>query len=138
VRVLRWLAAIVVGVIVSSLTLLLWYRQASQPVHEGTISVVGLGAPVDVRRDEQGIPTLVAKSEHDALFALGFVHAQDRLWQIEFNRRLASGRLSEVLGPSALPTDRFLRTLGFIASRSAPTNRSTRNTVTWWTLTSRA
>lgn len=111
-RVLRWLAAIVVGVIVSSLVLFLWYRQASQPIHEGTISVVGLGAPVDVRRDEQGIPTLVAKSERDALFALGFVHAQDRLWQIEFNRRLASGRLAEVLGPSALPTDRFLRTLG--------------------------
>ena len=65
-----------------------------------------------VRRDEQGIPTIVAASERDAAFALGFVHAQDRLWQIEFNRRLAAGRLAEVLGPSALPTDQFLRTLG--------------------------
>jgi penicillin amidase len=46
------------------------------------------------------------------MFALGFLHAQDRLWQMEFNRRLAAGRLSELLGPAALPTDKFLRTLG--------------------------
>jgi penicillin amidase len=89
-----------------------WYRQASQPAFEGTLALPGLADSVQVRRDAQAIPTIVASNEHDAIFVLGFVHAQDRLWQMEFNRRLASGRLAEVLGASALPTDQFLRTLG--------------------------
>src|SRR5262249_42899358 len=52
-------------------------------------------------------------SKADALFGLGYVHAQDRLWQMEFQRRVGHGRLSEVLGPATLPQDRFLRTVGF-------------------------
>ncbi len=111
-RLLRWgawsAAALVVGIASASL----WYRQASQPIHEGTLRLQGLAATVDVRRDEHGIPTIVAGSERDASVALGFIHAQDRLWQMEFNRRLAAGRLAEVLGAGALPTDKFLRTLG--------------------------
>jgi penicillin amidase len=67
---------------------------------------------VEVLRDAQGIPHIFARSERDAQFALGFVHAQDRLWQLEMNRRIASGRLAEVLGAAALDTDRFLRTIG--------------------------
>lgn len=111
-RVLRWSAGLAGGVAVVGIALLLWYRQASQPIHEGTIRVAGLAEPVNVWRDEHGVPTIVAQSERDAVFALGFAHAQDRLWQMEFNRRLAAGRLAEILGASALPTDRFLRTLG--------------------------
>ncbi len=111
-RLLRWMgwSALLLALLMTAAAL--WYRQSSQPLHEGKLTVPGLDSPVKVRRDEQGIPTIVALSERDAAFALGFVHAQDRLWQIEFNRRLASGRLAEVLGPSALPTDQFLRTLG--------------------------
>jgi len=91
---------------------LLWYRQATLPTVEGRLDVAGLAAPVTIRRDAHGIPSITAASEADALFALGFAHAQDRLWQMEFNRRLAAGRLAEILGASALPTDKFLRTLG--------------------------
>ena len=111
-RVVRWIGwgGLTLGLLV--FTGLLWYRQASQPIHEGTVRVEGIAGRVDVRRDEQGIPTIVASSEHDANFALGYSHAQDRLWQMEFNRRLAAGRLAEILGASALPTDQFLRTLG--------------------------
>jgi len=112
VRWLGWLAWLVLAAIVLLAAALLWYRQASQPLHEGTLQVPGLQAAVAIRRDAYGIPTIDAKTEHDAYFALGFVHAQDRLWQMEFNRRLAAGRLAEVLGASALPTDQFLRTLG--------------------------
>ena len=74
--------------------------------------LAGLAAPVEVLRDRHGIPHIFAASLEDAHFALGFVHAQDRLWQMEMNRRIGSGRLAEMLGPAALETDRFMRTLG--------------------------
>ena len=111
-RALRWIAWSGLTILVAAVATGLWYRQASQPLHEGTLRLEGLDATVEVRRDEQGIPTIVADNERDATFALGFLHAQDRLWQMEFNRRLAAGRLSELLGAAALPTDKFLRTLG--------------------------
>jgi len=88
------------------------YRVALLPQVNGTLKVPGLAAPVDIVRDREGVPHIFAHSEDDAHFALGFVHAQDRLWQMEMNRRIHSGRLAEILGPSALPTDKFLRTLG--------------------------
>ena len=91
----------------------LWYRQASLPIHEGTYLVSGLQQAVRIDRDEDhGIPNIVAANERDATFALGYVHAQDRLWQMEMNRRIAAGRLAEVLGEPALDTDKFLRTIG--------------------------
>ncbi|MEO7254505.1 MAG: penicillin acylase family protein [Casimicrobium sp.] len=62
--------------------------------------------------DADGIPTIDAKSEHDLSFAVGFMHARDRLWQMEMNRRIGRGELAEILGPKALETDKFLRTLG--------------------------
>nr|WP_217344614.1 penicillin acylase family protein [Noviherbaspirillum sp. L7-7A]MBV0878779.1 penicillin acylase family protein [Noviherbaspirillum sp. L7-7A] len=90
----------------------LWYRSASLPKTSGELSMSGLQSPVDVVRDREGIPHIYARSAHDAYFALGVVHAQDRLWQMEMNRRIAAGRVAEVLGPKAADTDRFLRTLG--------------------------
>ncbi len=89
----------------------LWLR-TSLPRLDGTLALEGLKAPVEVLRDGNGIPYIRATSTHDAYFALGFVHAQDRLWQMEFNRRLGSGRLSEVLGQRTVELDRFMRTLG--------------------------
>ena len=89
----------------------LWLR-GSLPVIDGERTVSGLAEPVDVVRDRHGVPHVLAGSEEDALFALGYVHAQDRLWQMEMNRRIGAGRLAEVLGPAALDTDRLLRVLG--------------------------
>jgi penicillin amidase len=83
------------------------------PQVNGTLQVPGLRAPVTVVRDQWGVPHIYASNLHDLLFAQGYVHAQDRFWQMEFWRRLGSGRLSEVLGKSALPTDRFVRTIGW-------------------------
>lgn len=94
------------------MALALWYRQASLPVHEGTFMVPGLQQPVRIERDTHGVPNIVAATERDATFALGYAHAQDRLWQMEMNRRIAAGRLAEVLGEPALDTDKFLRTIG--------------------------
>jgi len=112
VRALRVLGLVVALLIVGALALLLWFRQASQPLHEGTLRVPLLQQPLRIERDANGIPHVIAASEHDAAFGLGFAHAQDRLWQMEMNRRIAAGRLSEILGSSALDTDRFLRTIG--------------------------
>lgn len=78
----------------------------------GKTTVAGLEAPVEIIRDRYDIPHCFAQSASDALFALGYVQAQDRLWQMQWNRRAAMGRLAEIAGPEALPVDRFCRTLG--------------------------
>jgi len=82
------------------------------PRVSGTLAVAGLRASVEVIRDRWGVPHLFARNTHDLFFAQGFVHAQDRLWQMEFNRRVSSGRLSEIFGATTLQMDRFLRTVG--------------------------
>jgi len=83
------------------------------PSESGERLVRGIHAPVSIARDAHGVPTIRAGSEADALFGLGFAHAQDRLWQMEFQRRIGAGRLAEILGPRLISTDRFLRTVGF-------------------------
>jgi penicillin amidase len=89
----------------------LWLRQ-SLPQTEGSVAIAGLSAPVEVLRDVQGLVTIRAESEADAFTALGFVHAQDRLAQMDLMRRMGAGRLSEVLGERTVKLDRLMRTLG--------------------------
>ncbi len=88
------------------------YLRSSLPRVNGEIRVPGLAGPVEIVRDADAIPHIYAQSHEDAVFGLGFLHAQDRLWQMEFQRRVGSGRLSEVIGSTTLGTDRFIRTLG--------------------------
>ncbi|HEV2676894.1 MAG TPA: penicillin acylase family protein [Aliidongia sp.] len=88
------------------------FLAASLPQTKGTLDLPGLEHPVSVVRDAQGVPTIKALSSHDLYLALGFVHAQDRLWQMDLQRRVAQGRLSEIFGADALGTDRYMRTLG--------------------------
>jgi len=100
------------------------YAWRSLPQTDGAITLTASGAvprgAVTIERDAAGIPTIRAASRDDALFGLGYAHAQDRLWQMEFQRRVGMGRLSEIFGPASLNTDRFLRTLGTgRAARSA-------------------
>ncbi len=82
-----------------------------QPKIDGQVQLAGLRAGVEIRRDDWGVPHIYAQNPPDLFFAQGFVHAQDRLFQMDFSRRLAAGRLAEVLGPPALPVDRWMRTL---------------------------
>lgn len=88
---------------------LLW---ATLPPRDGEIDLPGLSAPVTVLEDAHGIPRITAATELDAAQALGWLHARDRLFQMELMRRNASGRLAEIAGPAALRLDRFSRTLG--------------------------
>jgi penicillin amidase len=88
-----------------------WLLRRPLPRIRGTLRLRGLHNPVEVLRDPWGVPHIYAETSHDLFFAQGFVHAQDRLWQLDFQRRLVSGRLAEVLGTEALPLDRWMRTL---------------------------
>jgi penicillin G amidase len=90
-----------------------WQGQRWEAQIEGTVEIRGLQKPVEILRDRWGVPHIYAQNDHDLFFAQGFVHAQDRLWQMELNRRLSSGRLSEIFGETTLDTDRATRTLGF-------------------------
>jgi penicillin amidase len=91
-----------------------WHVRACLPVLDGTIAVPGLAAPVEVLRDARGVPHIRAQSMADALFAQGYVTAQDRLWQMDLNRRNAEGRLSEVFGNFTLSLDTETRTYGLL------------------------
>ena len=81
------------------------------PQDNGTLSIQGLEAPVEILRDRWGVAHIYARNASDVVLAQGFVHAQERLWQMDFTRRVVFGRLSEVLGEAALPADRAMRTL---------------------------
>jgi penicillin amidase len=85
----------------------------SFPQTDGEIHLKGLDGSVDVYRDGMGIPHIYATTLHDLFMAQGYVHAQDRFWQMDFWRHIGSGRLSEMFGKSQVQTDEFLRTLGW-------------------------
>jgi penicillin amidase len=114
-RLARWLIGLVASLI--SVTAfggaVAWFFfQSSLPQTEGRINVAGLREPAMIERDADGVPHIRARSESDAYFALGYVHAQDRLWQMEAMRRFGAGRLSEAFGRQTLGTDRMMRALG--------------------------
>jgi penicillin amidase len=89
-----------------------WLFRKGLPRIDGAVQVPGISAAVEIIRDTDGIPHIFAASIEDAAFGHGFVHAQDRLWQMELSRRIGAGRLSEFAGKAALEADRFLRRVG--------------------------
>jgi penicillin amidase len=94
----------------------LWVPQTAQksfPQTDGEIKLSGLDGPVDIYRDSMGIPHIYATTLHDLFMAQGYVHAQDRFWQMDFWRHIGSGRLAEMFGKSQAKTDAFLRTLNW-------------------------
>nr|WP_315466116.1 penicillin acylase family protein [uncultured Rhodoferax sp.] len=113
-----------------------WYLYQKQPVRSGVVELSDLGSKVTVRYDERGVPHISAQNEADLYRALGYVHAQDRLFQLEMVRRLANGELAEVLGPKLLEVDKLFRTLGLrehakkvvaTMDRSTPANQALLN-----------
>ena len=110
---IRVLLIVVVAVLVVAVVVLhhLLFRRPL-PRIAGTITLAGLRAPVRITRDRVGVPHIDAESLEDAAFGLGFVHAQDRGWQLELNRRVASGRLAEIAGAEGLAADRLVRRVG--------------------------
>ncbi|MBE1284668.1 MAG: penicillin acylase family protein [Rhodobacteraceae bacterium] len=115
--VFRWLLRLAAGlVLLVVLGVVLVYYLASQslPDYDQTLEVQGLSAPVEIVRDNANVPHIFPvdpNADNDALFALGYAHAQDRLWQMTMLRRTVQGRLSEVFGPRTVRIDRLLRRL---------------------------
>jgi penicillin G amidase len=102
------LSLVVIGVAVYGT----WTVRRSFPSYEGELAVAGLEANVTVHRDEYGIPQIYADSAEDLFTAQGYVHAQDRFWEMDFRRHVTAGRLAELFGEDQVERDTFLRTLG--------------------------
>ncbi|WP_342720227.1 penicillin acylase family protein [Acidovorax sp. FHTAMBA] len=92
------------------------YVQRSFAQLDGSIAVAGLGNAVQVRRDGADVTHIRAQSPQDAWFSMGYVHAQERTWQLEFNRRVMHGQLSEVFGPATVETDKLMRSLDIMGA----------------------
>lgn len=114
IYVIITIALLLLGAVVLSFLGLVWalFRRPL-PQTKGELSVDGLDAAVEIVRDRWGVPHIFAETEHDAWFAQGYVHAQDRLFQMEYVRRLARGTMAEAFGVTALEADRWSRVLGF-------------------------
>ena len=112
---MRWIKGffkLLVVLLVAAAVVAAYYAQSSLPKMNGTLQLNGLSAPVKVHRDASDVTHILASRPTDAWKAMGYVHAQERGWQLEFNRRVMRGALSEVLGPATLETDKLMRTLG--------------------------
>lgn len=112
-RVAFLVVAAIVVVAVAAAFFVTWTIQRSFPQTDGSIELDGLQAEVTVQRDDRGIPTITADSTDDLFYAQGFVHAQDRFFEMDFRRHVTSGRVAEMFGESQAGTDAFLRTLGW-------------------------
>jgi penicillin amidase len=113
---LRWLAyvlALLLAVALGATGWFWWQMRASLPQLDGTVAIPGLSAPVQIERDALGVPTITGATRADVARALGFLHAQDRYFQMDLLRRSGAGELAELFGPAALPLDRSHRLHGF-------------------------
>jgi penicillin amidase len=124
------LVVVTLAVIVSVLGF--WTVTRSFPQTSGTIAIPGLSAKVQVRRDDAGIPQITASSAHDLFMAEGYVHAQDRFWEMDFRRHVTAGRLSELFGESQLGTDEFIRTLGWRRVAEQEVKRLDKTTLSYY------
>src|SRR5258707_4507503 len=96
------------------------YLRSALPETDGRIVVSGPKAQIRIERDADGVPLITAQDDEDAAFGLGFVHAQERLFQMELQRRYGAGRLAEIFGQQAFATDRQMRLLGLYRAAESP------------------
>ncbi len=112
-RIVLGIGILILLLVLAVAGLVTWLIYHPLPTTQGSLSLPGLSAPVTVVRDSAGIPHITAANSADLFRAQGYVTAQDRLFEMDFYRRVASGRLSEVLGPTTLANDQFIRTVGW-------------------------
>jgi penicillin amidase len=129
-RILKWVLGILLGLIIVIFIGVYAYLRSTLPDYEGEIVVEGRKKPVEIIRDAYAMPHIYAQTDEDAFFALGYCMAQDRLFQMDFVRRAARGRLAEILGSDLVPVDKLFRTITAgrsfeeIASKYTPEFRS--------------
>ncbi len=122
-RILKKLFIFIFGLIVITVLAGLFYAYHQKPTYEGALSLKNIDKTTTVYFDDYGIPHIYAENQQDAITTLGYVHAQDRLWQMELMRRIAPGKLSEVFGKVMLKNDTFFKSLGIEeASKKAVKN----------------
>ena len=110
----RWLIRIVTALMVLSVLAALigyWFLSRSLPDYDEDFALQGLAGPVEIVRSNDNVPHIFATADKDVFFALGFAHAQDRLWQMTMLRRTAQGRLSELFGTATVGVDELIRRL---------------------------
>jgi penicillin amidase len=112
-RIAVWTLSVVLVLALVATGFVVWSVRRAFPDVDGTLALPGLSAPVTVYRDEHGIPQVYAQSAHDLFAAQGYMHAQDRFWEMDFRRHVTAGRVAELFGPDQVPTDAFLRTSGW-------------------------
>ena len=112
-RKLKFIGATLAALVVLLLVLAFFALRASLPALDGNLPQAGLSAPVHISRDARGVPTIEAANRADLAFATGFLHAQDRFFEMDLSRRLAAGELSELFGTVALGQDRQARLFRF-------------------------
>ncbi|SEK43232.1 penicillin amidase [Nonomuraea pusilla] len=122
---LRWFARVLTVLLVLALVLagvLVYTVRKSFPQVDGTLRLPGLSRPVEIYRDKSGIPHIYADSPADLFMAQGFVHAQDRFYEMDFRRHITAGRLSELFGAATLDNDKAIRTMGWrrVAEQELP------------------
>ncbi len=111
-KILKFIGTGLIALVILVVVTGYFFLQSLKPTYDGELQLVGLQEEVRVHYDTWGIPHIYGKNQEDVYRAFGYVHAQDRLWQMELTRRIASGRLSEVFGKDLLKTDKFFKTLG--------------------------
>ncbi|MCO4316161.1 penicillin acylase family protein [Phyllobacterium sp. 21LDTY02-6] len=116
IKGLLWIVfSLVPLILIASVLAYIWITRSVTP-SEGQAAIAGLAAPVTITRDKNAVPHIVGNTVEDVFTALGFVHGQERLWQMEVSRMAGQGRLSELFGETTIPTDRFIRSLGVYES----------------------
>jgi len=119
---MKWLKRILLSLSVLLFVLcagIYFYLQSQKPVYSGELRLTGLSDKTEVFFDTYGVPHIYGKNEADVFRALGYIHAQERLFQMELIRRVSSGRISELFGSSVLDVDRFFRMLGILEHAKA-------------------
>ncbi len=121
-RLLKYLGYLTGTLIVALFALIIGgylYFKNGLPNYSGEVQLTGIKSPITITRDKNALPHIIAQNINDAYFAIGYTHAQDRLWQMQMQRHIAMGKLSELVGKSGIPTDKFLRTLGTFKAAQA-------------------
>jgi penicillin amidase len=113
VRLIKWAVILVLALIVLAVGAVAFLFYRAMPDYSGVARLPGLSGEVRVYRDAHGVPHIFAPSMNDAARAIGYVHASERLYQMEIQRRAGQGRLAEIAGPDLVGVDKFIRTLGF-------------------------
>lgn len=128
---LRWVGGLLLTLLIAAAALLFWSTRRPFPQIDGEMTLRGLGGEVEVIRDGDGVPHIYAADPRDLFMAQGFVHSQDRFWQMDTWRHIGAGRLAEMFGEGQVETDAFIRAMGWYRLAEAQLDRASSEEREW-------